>query len=389
MNSDTMSPSNYNNSSHAVVLNITENSFPGISPAKAVELIAWIATTLAISFLGSISNVIVLVVTWPKSVRKSGFNLQIFHFVAANLFMCLLGIPISVYLVMVKRHGYHIPLDICNYIYPPLVTVNAVVNWSDVGLALNRVVALCAPHKYRAWSSKRGNVAMIASYWIISLAAVLLFPLHVGGSKLAFTPLGQCTLVLGPPLGVFGLVIITYYPFAMTGACVVVILWKSFMLMRERRRTVRQLEEDRKYRAVLRRLTLAKMLLLIFLWTALCAAPGFIITSSFPRLFTANPVSVLWFRTCAVCQFAFTPVWNLTRQIFESYRGTPITDLYSIINVFLFSTSVSCFFVTRSTVPDFCDLWEVVLQRSREEIHPSRSEFPPVHRAELLTSPTL
>ena len=297
-----------NNSSQFQVAGLNFTNFPNLSSAKTAELTAWMATTLTISLLGSVNSLALIVTLCSRHNRKSGFNLQITHFAILNLFMCLAGVPSSVFLVMAKRDGYFIRPGICDFLHPPAIVGSTLVNWADAGLAVNRCIALYFPHKYRAWSRSRVNLGMIVGYWIICIVAVLPFPLKLGGSKMILTALGLCALAPAGAFSVFLSAMISYVPYAVAGSGALLILLKTLTVGRERRRVVHSLGEDQRYRAIQRRLGLAKLLVVSLLWNSLCATPTFVIGVNFPRLFATNPVTTLWMRTSSLCQFAFTPV---------------------------------------------------------------------------------
>ncbi|OQV12704.1 hypothetical protein BV898_13025 [Hypsibius exemplaris] len=122
---------------------------------------------------------------------------------------------------------------------------------------------------------------------------------------MALLPLGYCASLAE---GIFGLFLTSmrfYVPYAITGGAAVLLLWQT---RRGRPRAMNQTEDDRRrQQVVLRRIRMARMMLLIFLWAGLCNIPGNVTAVGFPRLFSQNPVSALWMRTCLVCQYAFTP----------------------------------------------------------------------------------
>ena len=294
-----------NNTSEVSTPNVSR---PSLSPIESEELSAWIAITLTISAIGSVANITVLIATWPKRSAKSALNLQIFHFVFLNLIICLITVPASVSLVVAKLYGYPVWPHSCNYLYLPYMVFPTLVNWCDAGLAVNRVIALYFPLKYRAWNSKRVSIIMMAGYWIICLAFVVPAAFGVDGAKIQANPLGLCVMV---PKGLYGKcfsAILLYIPYLITGVGVVLIVVKSVSLVRERRRVFQQAENNRRSRAIDRRLNLARMLLLTFLWTTVCMVPGVVIVYGMPNLYVTHPLISLWIRTITVCQYGFTPV---------------------------------------------------------------------------------
>ncbi|OWA55146.1 hypothetical protein BV898_19533, partial [Hypsibius exemplaris] len=87
-----------------------------LTPTKQTELSAWIIVTAMVTFIGVINNIMVLIVTWPRASTTSGVTILIFHYVATNLFMNLINIPIGIFLIQARRDGHSIPANICNAI---------------------------------------------------------------------------------------------------------------------------------------------------------------------------------------------------------------------------------------------------------------------------------
>ncbi|OWA53948.1 hypothetical protein BV898_18372 [Hypsibius exemplaris] len=291
-------------------LTVTAAPFPPLSRAKQTELTALVAITLTISLIGVLNNFLTLRVTWSAKLGKAGVSLLIFHFVFTNLLMCLVTLPAASFIVLAKRDGWFIAGNTCRF-YTTLYSINvSVVNWSDAGLALNRFVALYLPHRYKAWTSAAVNAAIITCCWLISIGITLPFTVSAGGLGTVMSPLGQCQITAIGRLGTFLLAMVTYVPYAVSGAGSLLILWKCFGFSRLRARDVapdRSGNPAAEYRRTRRRLNMAKMLVLTFLWSCICASPAYIITAMFASLYGTNPVSVMWGRTSTACQYAFTP----------------------------------------------------------------------------------
>ncbi|OQV22585.1 hypothetical protein BV898_03410 [Hypsibius exemplaris] len=209
-------------------------SFPNLTDARQTELIAWGTVTLSLSFLGAVNNLLVLLVTWPGAGSKFGLNLLIFHFVAVNLFMCLMGIPISVILILLKRDGYFIPPNICNFFQAVYGLGATLVNWSDSMLAVNRCLALFVPHHYLSLTKQSANLAVLVFMWAIGLAGMLPMSFGVGG-QLRLSDLGQCgTFPAAGRLGMFLMSLVSYFPFSVTGTGALLILLKMSGMARHR-----------------------------------------------------------------------------------------------------------------------------------------------------------
>ncbi|OWA53956.1 hypothetical protein BV898_18380 [Hypsibius exemplaris] len=283
--------------------------FPNLLPAKQAELTAWIAITLAICFFGTLNNIVLLRVTWPLKRQKYGISLQLFHFVTVNLTMCLVTIPATVFLVHAKRNGWPIQSNACAFIHT-LYSINLfLVNWADGGLAVNRFVALYFPHSYKSWSTTRVNAAVIGGSWAICIGSALPTTFSAGGQGMAMSALGQCTVLPTGALGAFLLISGVYFMSAISGVGSLLILWKCLRFRITTAPVVPDTHADAgvRERTAHRRLNMAKMLLFTFIWTFVCAVPGFVVVTRFPLFLRVNPVSGLWIRTCIACQYAFTP----------------------------------------------------------------------------------
>ncbi|OQV23364.1 hypothetical protein BV898_02810 [Hypsibius exemplaris] len=284
--------------------------FPVLSHAKQTELTAWIGTSLTISSLGVFNNLLILRVMWLEKHSKSGLNLLLLHFTAVNVLVCLASFLVPFSFVLVRRNGWPITGAPCQYIHT-IATINVfVINWSDAGLAANRVVALYRPHCYKAWTRKPVIVAAIASSWLISMAVTIPFAAAAGGLGIGLSSLGLCFYIMSSSrLGLYLIAMGSYVPYAISGTCALLILLK-FCSGARRGNAVSGIGEANRRRTETRRLNVAKMLLLTLLWSGVCVGPGYLTATVFPGLYASNPVSVLWTRTSFACQFAFTP-WVL------------------------------------------------------------------------------
>ncbi|OQV13699.1 hypothetical protein BV898_12093 [Hypsibius exemplaris] len=310
-------------------------NFPFLAQAKQTELSAWIAVILTINFIGVLINLLLLRITWLAKLQKCGVSFLIVHFLLANLVMSLVSVPAGVFVLLAKRDGWHIDGSAC-YIVQTLVTINmTVINWADVGLAVNRFVALYYPHRYKAWASTPTNVAVLCCNWFISVATMIPYTFTIGGQGIISAPLGNCFLMMTGRLGPFLTAMMAYVPYTLTGIGSLLILWKCFGYRVLDTATVSSADGDSSvganHRLAQRRLNMAKMLLFTFLWTCVCTLPTYVVNTQFPWLYGANPVSVMWIRPAMTCQFTFTPcilLWCNTEYqrrlkcIFTQHRGS-------------------------------------------------------------------
>ena len=284
--------------------------FRALSPSKQAELTVWFAITLTLCCLGALGNMLVLFVTCPKRgpVTKSGVSLLIFHFTSLSFAMCLVNIPVTIFMILAKRDGHGVVDDTvsCGIIHTVFIINGALVNWSDLTLCANRCVALFYPYKYRALSTRKFNYLLIASCWVVTLAIALPMGTGVTGS-MVLVPMGNCLLrSKGEREATIFASLVSYVPYGLNGMGSLAIIWKSHQLGRSR--AVGPLMAASRLTPVGRRVRMAQMVMLVWVWSAVCSGPGILIVSKFPRLFATNPVSVLWLRTLLTLQYGLVPV---------------------------------------------------------------------------------
>ncbi|OQV12182.1 hypothetical protein BV898_13524 [Hypsibius exemplaris] len=169
-------------------------SLQQLSEARAVELHAWIIVAFSICFIGLFNNVLVLLVTWPRPGRRKpvGLHMVIFHFIAINLFMCLVNHHVRSGFVAAKTYGHIlIPDSVCRYVHVFYNVGWIALSWAEAALAVNRIIAIFFPHQYREWTSKSVNLVMVALPWLIGFALVLPVSFGLVGG-MTIQRLGQC-----------------------------------------------------------------------------------------------------------------------------------------------------------------------------------------------------
>ena len=149
-------------------LNVTDNHTIVHEPSsqnRAGELYYWTIVSFCLCIIGSFNNILVLLVTWPRAGgSKVGLHMLILHFIAINLFMCLINHPIRTIMVVANQHGHRAPDGVCPFADFFFGIGWFALSWADAGLAINRVLALYVPHQHREWASTRS--AMISKYQV-------------------------------------------------------------------------------------------------------------------------------------------------------------------------------------------------------------------------------
>ncbi|OQV12180.1 hypothetical protein BV898_13522 [Hypsibius exemplaris] len=142
--------------------NNTTTKLDLVPEIRTAELQAWMVVAFTLCIIGSFNNIVVLLITFPRSGRckVAGLHTLIFHFICINLFLCLVDHPIRSGFVTAKYHGHIIQDSVCRYVHVFYNVGWIALSWADAALAVNRIIAMFFPHKYREWSSKSVNLVM-------------------------------------------------------------------------------------------------------------------------------------------------------------------------------------------------------------------------------------
>ncbi|OQV12516.1 hypothetical protein BV898_13242 [Hypsibius exemplaris] len=281
-----------------------------------MELMAWIVITASLSLAGIFLNFAALSVTFWRGKAESIFNILMSHFVAINFAICLVNIPIHVFMVLAKHHGYKLQSYICGPIQFFFALGCAVCNWADVCLSVNRFVAIVFPHYYKWWTSKWVNLAMVALGWAVCTAAIL--PLAFGqAGSMPILAMGQCGFLPIGKSGALVTAVVSYIPYGIIASASLAIWFRILQLQRANNR-IRTGDAMKRTVISRRRLVVARMLLMTTVWSAICNIPWGVIQFNFPYLYGTEPVSTLWLRTVQAIQYGFSPLVLYSTN--EDYR---------------------------------------------------------------------
>ena len=289
-----------------------------LSNGQRSQLLAWTAVTVTISSFGVFTNILVLLITWPKATRTSRLNLLIFHYIAVNFIMCLLGMPTLAFELLAILHGHAIPSTLCRFTMAIYTVLSQVINWCDATLAINRCIAMFLPHNYQRLTSRPILGVMMALTWVASACPVVSMEVGIGGVD-SVLPIGRCVYI--PSRDALGHIytVLIAAPYGLAGVGALLLLWKSIRFsvgadnattgplpIADVART--NLAGQRKRLREMKRRQMARALLGMFLWSGLCVVPWGVITVNFPYLYAREPVSLFWLRTSFACQYAVSPV---------------------------------------------------------------------------------
>lgn len=290
------------------------------TPPELPEVLAWVVVTGVVCFLGCFNNIVMLLATWPgkKTGNKSGLNLLVFNFIAANLLSCLVNIPAKIIMVQAKQSGTVIGVGVCGYVNTVHVVGWVAVNAADATLAFNRCVALFFPYSYRAWSTNVVNLAIVAGLWLTSFAVIMPMGFGYGGTFLILQS-GQCGFrPLKSAFGTF-LPVVAYIPLLVGLLASLLIVWKIYSMSGGEAVVGR--DRSKMARMTNRRLKMAKILLLTFMWGATFNTVYALLNYAFPFVFEKWAQLNLWLLTSFAVQYSSTPVSLVSSFISAKQTG--------------------------------------------------------------------
>ncbi|OWA53261.1 hypothetical protein BV898_17695 [Hypsibius exemplaris] len=301
-------------------------STPKVShPDPAV--MAWKFLTGIVCAIGVVSNLLVLIILLKNPALRKGAGRLVAHLLMCHLVLCAAIFPTVLHYVDRASNaaitGIPVDCQACRYRHPFHVTFNALVNWSEALLALNRLTAVLFPVCYR--SLMRGMVQYSG------LTLVWLNALYFGVAISAV--IKTDTLV--------SLLSYFYGPFALTTVAAVVIIGKIIISKRALRSG--KVESSLKPGEVLavvspetshpnaatmskRQKRISLMMLVCFLFNLISQLPQCLLTllgvsSRYPKV-------TLYIWLLALVQYAATPVIFLT--VNKDYQSKAKT-LYALL----------------------------------------------------------
>jgi hypothetical protein len=307
-----------NNSSISIVLAMQHLNGTLVYDPKLFwsSLSIWFSVLLIICIFGSVSNFILLFVIVSHKRLRSGCGILIGHLIATYLLMCSIHFPIYGFMLYGRNFWFTLPNNICKYVHYLQVISLYASNWTEACLAINRWIAIVFPHHYPAWTTLKVCLTMVTFCWVFSIVTILPFCFDMVGLLTASAKIGQCVLLARGYLGNLILMFNSYMPYAVVGVASLTIFAKilrSRILSQSRRAAVCHLNNARLARLpeqqlLAKRLNVARVLLISFLFCVLCNLPIPITASFFGAVFNRSPLLNIWLRICLLSQYAFNPV---------------------------------------------------------------------------------
>ncbi|XP_055331254.1 substance-P receptor-like [Paramacrobiotus metropolitanus] len=288
--------------------NLTTNRSFGSLPARWIQ--PWAATYLFLCFEGAVGNLLIVGLIFSNSKMRTGCGVLIGHCLIAYSVLCGFSFPIvatSVYRKQMFRWQMD-PKDCRPYMWIQMGCRFAAY-WFDLYIAINRVVALCFPHKYRQFSRARTEILVVSVLWV---AAFLLsgFGFFNFGMVFIMLPLGTCATL---PVGRVGsaVVLIGFYgPGALTAGAYLFVYAK--IVRRKQQTEPERTTNDNKAKkqTTRKRMITTNMMCASFVWTAACSMilPVMINMINVAETDLRYPLIVIWLAAVQLVGYASNPV---------------------------------------------------------------------------------
>ena len=321
-------------------LSTVANSTTGQQRDTSHVITIWFTITIAVNVFGSLLLILLLwTTTHARNHHTGGTRHLITHLMLLQLLLLGFIFPVNNtqgYLAVIGQNNTGVTVTYRPPINCPTLSLIQVVTqhaeaWAASLLAINRFVATFFPHYYPRLTSGNAVIAMITLPWAIGLGTNLPMWFNVGGRYIVGNPYPICILVTTGVHAKLWAALGAYVPIGLMGVVCGVLLVRLLFGGRRKHHagivpsaasaaglesqnqastTGRGLKSalvaGRVARA--RQLTLTKMLLLSFVWYALCFLPISIVGSAFPHL-VAWYMNPLWLgRTLTGCGISSGPV---------------------------------------------------------------------------------
>ncbi|OWA50699.1 hypothetical protein BV898_15208 [Hypsibius exemplaris] len=287
-------------------------------------VVLWQYVTGTLSFLGTISNIILLLVFlhFPKLLFGAGFFIALL--LANYLVLCAAVFPASVYIVA-KTAWHPRPEDCKNCRYYMLFHSTGIIlsSWLEALLAVNRLVAVLAPTQYAFVKQPRLQWAALLSVVGLTLASTVP-PFFDLGSGFRMNAQGLCVFKLTSS-GASGLFSFNQYvPILLSAAALLTVIKTVVSSQLNLHRSRSRIGAANSATAVVaaaarRRMETTKMLGVSFAIMALCQLPIITLTLAIPYLQTVHPIAFMFCRFAQAVQCFLTPIVFLTMN--KDYQG--------------------------------------------------------------------
>ncbi|XP_055332286.1 melanopsin-like [Paramacrobiotus metropolitanus] len=260
---------------------------------------------------GALGNLLIVYVIISQIRLRTGCGLLIANCLVAYTILCGFSFPIVGTSVYRKQFGQPVlgPQS-CKPLQWIQLACRFAAYWFDLFIAINRVVAVCYPYRYRTFSRPCHVIVGIVGLWLTALAYSSLGWFDIGVNFIML-PLGTCAAL---PSGRMGQVVL-YTGFYMPGASTTGLYVFLYAMIKRGKQQI-QPESARNPRqrkialANQRRMITTNMMCVSFVWTAACSMilPVTISLIKVAEDEVKQPLAVIWLAAIQLLGYAVNPV---------------------------------------------------------------------------------
>lgn len=276
------------------------------------DITLWFIIFVGFCFVGALQNFSMVVVVWTNPTLRQGCGALLIHLSLTQALLFAIHYPIYAVLTLVKHLvKWDIPQHWCPYVVMPQTLFSFVTNWTDVCLALNRLMAICFPHGYQSCyrnHKKFSTIMILAAVWMFNICLALPPCFGIGGIYLT-SKIGSCQWfpndwLISTTRSALGV----QFPLTLAGCFYAVVLLKAAFSRVKNRAAIHDHQQTRDMHIMKKRMAMVLILFISFLVYVSCYLPASIVGAYFQPLLITTPVLYLWLRTVFLGGAAIAPV---------------------------------------------------------------------------------
>lgn len=164
------------------------------------ELTIWYKMMIFFSIIGTICNFFLVITILSSKKFRSGSGVLIANLHILVFMQCAFGMPmVFIPTYQVASTG---PVSnlFCRGSFSLYFILLEAVDWADMMIGINRLVAICFPFNYAKWTTKPVLVGMIITSWAPSTVIGLCAVFNVGAAFRMILPWGSCGVITSSPI---------------------------------------------------------------------------------------------------------------------------------------------------------------------------------------------
>ncbi|XP_055340581.1 adenosine receptor A3-like [Paramacrobiotus metropolitanus] len=284
-------------------MNATNSSRPGNVLAKVPysTAVAWVSITMTMTMAATVTIILLLTATLRYHNLRAGAGRLIAHLLFIDFFICGFTTPGYMIIIFLDLVGIKYTINCTAWVTIRLISTH-VQYLASMFLAINRLVAITMPHRYKWWTRRPVMFATMALSWFISISVNIppLFGYAVALGK--YPPLMSCTVKpLEDKVFIVTSSIGSHIPIATL--CVIYIFIAVY--------TIRLKNSVHSGKQMLRRIKVARMLFVSFAFYFVCFLPMSVMPPFFPKIIFTMPAVMLWLIALQILGFSSSPVRKL------------------------------------------------------------------------------